>query len=74
MCNFQYDIDFYYIQYKKQMIMEKWKENDDYQHIKFRNGTITLDIPRAPPLIVNNWKIVPQSPLRVCIFHYGIKL
>ena len=60
----QYDC--YLLQYKKQMIMEQWKENDDYQHIKFQNDIITLDIPGTPP-IVDNWKIVPQSPLRVCM-------
>ena len=48
------------------MIKEQWKEKDDYQLIEFQNDSITLDIPRTPLKIVDNWRIVPQSPLRVC--------
>ena len=55
-----------FLQYKKQMINDQWTEDDDYQLIKIDGDSITLDIRKHPPLVVDNWKIVPRSsPLKV---------
>ena len=56
-----------FLQYKEQMINDQWTEDDDYQIIKFKEDCITLEIRRNPPLVVDNWKIAPRSPLKVSI-------
>ena len=33
--------------------------------IFFQDDTITLDLPDSPPVIVDGWRIVPVTPLRV---------
>ena len=48
------------------MTNEHWKEDDDYQLMKFDKDSITLKVPINPPLEEDNWKIVPRSsPLKV---------
>ena len=54
------------------MSNEQWTEDDDPQIIKFKEDCITLEIPRNPSLVVDNWKIVPRSPLKVSL--HEIKL
>ena len=53
------------------MIKDQWTVDEDYsQKLIFDSGSspisITLNISKNPPLLVDNWKIVPRSsPLKV---------
>ena len=54
------------MQYKRQVKEEGWTEDHDSQHFIFKDDCITLEIPGDPPVIVDDWEIIPHStPLEV---------
>ena len=56
------------MQYVKEQYKE-WKQEKS-QTITFEDNAITIDLPDSPPIIVNDWSIVPLTPTQVIVFDY----